>query len=225
MDQDPVAEARYVPALRFHWLTRFYDRVLRLTLPEERLKGLLVEQANPGEGHQVLDLGCGTATLTVMLKKAVPEATVVGLDGDPVVIRLAREKIARSGVSVEVYEGMAFSPPFEAASFDRVVSSLMFHHLSATQKELTLRSILKLLKPGGELHILDWGQAQNFAMRVAFLVVQLLDGFDTTRDNVRGALVLMMQDAGFVDVEETRRSMSIVGTLSLYRARRPDVGV
>lgn len=84
----------FIPALRFRWLTRFYAPVVQALLKEEKFKKRLVEQANLKPGHQVLDLGCGTATLTIMLKRACPEATVIGLDGDSEVLGLARKKIA-----------------------------------------------------------------------------------------------------------------------------------
>lgn len=75
MRQPP--EQRFVPALRFPALTRFYDIVLGTTPKETKLKGLLVRQAGLRPAHRVLDLGCGTATLTIMLKRACPEAEVV----------------------------------------------------------------------------------------------------------------------------------------------------
>ncbi len=74
-----------------------------------------------------------------------------------------------------------------------------------------------LLQPGGEIHIADWGKAQNFLMRIAFLGIQLLDGFETTRDNVQGLLPDFIRAAGFEGVEETHHEMTLLGTLSLYR--------
>ncbi len=215
-----VKRRTYVPALGFRWLTPLYDPVLRLTLKEEKFKELLVEQAGLLPGHRVLDLGCGTATLTMMLKQACPEATIVGLDADPKVLEIARRKIEGAGVEVELHEGLASDPPFELDSFDRVVSSLVFHHLSPENKRRALSAVGKLLIPGGGLHILDWGKAQNLAMRLAFLGVQLLDGFETTSDNVRGRLVSLMEHAGFTSVSETHHEMTMFGTLSLYRATR-----
>ncbi len=123
-----------------------------------------------------------------------------------------------AGVGVELLEGMAFDPPFGAKSFDRVVSSLVFHHLSTEDKRRTLSKVRKLLKPGGELHIADWGEARNRLMRLAFLGVQLLDGFETTSDNVQGRLIPLMKEAGFMYVQETHHEMTVFGTLSLYRA-------
>ena len=208
----------YVHALRFRSLTRFYDRVLGATLKEEKFKALLVEQAGVLAGHRVLDLGCGTGTLTILVKKAAPAASVVGLDGDPVALALAREKAARERVEIEFHEALAWEAPFEPASFDRVVSSLVFHHLTTESKRRTLRKVREWLRPGGELHVADWGRAQDLLMRLAFLPVQLLDGFETTSDSVRGLLIPLMREAGFEEVAETHRERTALGTLSLYRA-------
>ena len=73
---------KYIPALRFGWLTPVYDPVLRRMLPEVALKQLLIAQAQIAAGQRVLDLGAGTGTLTVMIKQTYPDADVVGLDGD-----------------------------------------------------------------------------------------------------------------------------------------------
>ena len=218
MSDDPKT---YTPALGFRWLTRFYDLVLRVTLKEDKFKTRLATQAWIRPGHRVLDLGCGTGTLTVMLKQACPEATIVGLDADPETLEIAGGKAARAGIELELHEGTASEPPFEAKSFDRVLSSLLFHHLSTEDKRSTFATVRELLRPGGELHIADWGEAQNVAMRLAFLSVQLLDGFETTSDNVQGGLVPFMNEAGFALASETHREMTIFGTLSLYRAIKP----
>lgn len=211
----------YIPPLGFHWLTRFYDPFLRVTLKGEKFKALLIEQARITPGQRVLDLGCGTATLTIMLKRQCPDATVVGLDADATALALAREKVATAGVDIELRQGLASSALFEPASFDRIVSSLLFHHLTTENKRLTLKKARELLRPGGELHVADWGKPQNALMRLAYLVVQLLDGFQTTWDNVRGLLIPLMEEAGFAEVSETHREMTVFGTLSFYRAVRP----
>jgi ubiquinone/menaquinone biosynthesis C-methylase UbiE len=202
-------------------LTRLYDPFLRATLKGEKFKALLIEQAQITPGQRVLDLGCGTATLTIMVKRRCPDATVVGLDADAAALALERGKVAAAGVDVELHHGLASSAPFEPASFDRIVSSLLFHHLTTEHKRLTLKKARELLRPGGELHIADWGKPQNAIMRLAYVVVQLLDGFRTTSDNLRGLLVPLIQEAGFAGVSETHQEMTVFGTLSFYRAVRP----
>jgi len=116
---------------------------------------------------------------------------------------------------------MAFELPYPDASFDRVISSLLYHHLTREKKERTLKEIFRVLRQGGELHVADWGKAQNKLMRTAFLLVQMLDGFETTVDNVSGLLPELFRAAGFEDIQEPTSYMTIVGTLSLYRARKP----
>ena len=209
---------RYIPALRFDWLTQFYDPVVRVTTKEEKFKALLVAQANLSPGQRVLDVGCGTGTLMIMLKRAQPLAQVLGLDGDANVLKLAKRKLEAAGIDAELSQGMASAPPFDDGSFDRVVSSLFFHHLATADKKAALARARRLLRAGGELHIADWGKAQNIAMRAAFVGVQLLDGFATTTDNVTGMLPTYMRDAGFSEVQETHREMTLLGTISLYRA-------
>ncbi len=103
-----------------------------------------------------------------------------------------------------------------------MVSSLVLHHLLDRDKLRTLQLVREWLRPAGELHIADWGKAQNALLRVAFFGVQLLDGFQTTTENVRRGLVPVLRGAGFRSVEETHREMTLFGTLSLYRARLTD---
>jgi ubiquinone/menaquinone biosynthesis C-methylase UbiE len=103
----------YVPALSFDALTRFYDPLVALTLRERKLKGRLLEQARIAPGHAVLDVGCGTGTLALMAKQREPRARVVGLDGDPAVLAIARRKLARAGVAGfagALEHGSAFTP-------------------------------------------------------------------------------------------------------------------
>jgi len=210
----------YIPALKYDWLTPLYDPLVRSTLRESTFKRRLVKQAGIDRGHRVLDLGCGTGTLTLLIKSHHPKANVFGLDADPRVLEVARAKAAKAGLSIRLDRGMAFELPYSHGSFDRVISSLMFHHLTRENKERTLREVFRVLRPRGELHVADWGKAQNWPMRVAFLLVQILDGFETTADNISGQLPELFRMAGFMEVEESARYMTIVGTLSLYRARK-----
>lgn len=179
----------YIPALRYHWLTTFYDPLLRWTLRESAFKSQLAKQARVEKGHRVLDLGCGTGTLAILIKSHHPAAEVLGLDADPKVLEVARAKAVRARLNVRFDQGMAFELPYPDASFDRVISSLLFHHLTRQNKEQTLKEVFRVLRLGGELHVADWGKAQNSLMRIAFLLVQVLDGFKTTVDNVAGLLL------------------------------------
>ena len=211
----------YIPALRYEWLTGLYDTVMDKLMRETTFKQALVFQARVKKGQRVLDLGCGTGTLTLMIKQAYPDAEVTGLDGDPKALEIARKKIAKSGPPIRLDEGMAFSLPYPDNWFDHVFSGLLFHHLVRQDKVRTLKEVVRVLVPGGELHVADWGKASNALMRLVFFLVQFLDGFKTTSDNVNGLLPEFISNAGLQDVQETARYSTMFGTMALYRARKP----
>ncbi len=180
----------------------------------------MLEQMQIMKGYRVLDVGCGTATLAILIKKSVPEADVTGLDGDETILRIAREKVKKEGLDIRLDKGMAFELPYPDNSFDRVTSTLVFHHLTRENKLRTFKEIYRVLKPGGELHAFDIGKPQNIFMLIPSLILRW---FEEAGDNIKGKLPDMFRNAGFVQVEQTGSFMTIIGTLSLYSVRKPAV--
>jgi ubiquinone/menaquinone biosynthesis C-methylase UbiE len=209
---------RYIPAAGRDWLLPLYDPVLRFVLREGALKRRLLEQAAIRPGQRVLDVGCGTGTLAVMVKRACPEARVVGLDGDPKALAIARRKAARAGVEIAFDEGFADALPYPEASFDRVLSSLVFHHLGRETKLRSLAEILRVLAPGGTFHLLDFGRPVAWWERA---LCPLVLRSSEQRDNVAGRLARLLGEAGFCDVEELGHRGALVSSFWYYRAAPP----
>ena len=214
----------YLHALRFPALTRVYDPVIRLTTRESRFKRQLIDEAAPAAGQRVLDLGCGTGTLAIEVKRRQPRAEVVGLDADPEMVAQAKAKAERAAVELQLDEGFSTDLPYPDASFDLVLSTLFFHHLDPEPKRQTAREIARVLRFGGELHVADWGPPSDPLMAAASLGVRVLDGFDNTRDNYRGALPEIFEEAGLGQAERVGRLRTLFGTLALYRARKQTRG-
>lgn len=212
---------QYVPALKFSWLTRFYDPVIALATREKVFRANLLEQAEIRSGDRILDLGCGTGTFTVMIKSRYPAARVTGLDGDPDILVLARRKTKAAAVDVVLDEGMSNSMPYSTDEFDTVFSSLFFHHLNSEEKLRTMKEVYRVLKPGGKFHVCDWGRPSNLFSRMMFFFVRLLDGFEVTRDHVEGRLPSYIESAGFVGISEPGHLNTNLGTLDFMSAKKP----
>tara|TARA_R110000782_G_scaffold30891_14_gene76621 strand:- start:8490 stop:9092 length:603 start_codon:yes stop_codon:yes gene_type:complete len=195
--------------------------VVGATTRERSFKQALIKQACFAPGQQVLDLASGTGTLAIWIKQHQPQAIITGVDADPSILSLASRKAQKTNVSVQFDHALSYSLPYLSAHFDRVISSLFFHHLSWENKERTVQEIFRVLKPGGELHVADWGRADNILMRGLFLLIQLLDGYKNTQDNVSGKLVMLFEQAGFVEVTQRQTFSTIYGTIALYSALKP----
>ena len=214
------ADTRYVHALRFSFLNALYDPVVALTSRERRFKAALVDGMALAPGQRLLDVGCGTGTLVCLLGERESRAELHGLDGDAGILARARRKANQRGVAATFTQGLSMALPYPDGHVDHVVSSLFFHHLGNEDKRRTLAEIRRVLRPGGGLHIADWGAAQDPLMRAAFLAIQLFDGFATTTDNVRGRLPAMLWDAGFKDIRVDARMRTMFGSMETLRARR-----
>ena len=211
---------RYVPALRFRALTRVYDPVVRATTREAEFKRRLLAQVGLRPGQRVLDLGCGTGTLAIEAKLAEPGADVVGLDGDPEILGRARSKADASGAEVEFDQGLSTQLPYGDESFDVVLATLFFHHLTTDDKRATSREIVRVLRPGGEVHVADWGEPSDALMMLLSWQIRVLDGLEQTRANFAGELPAIFAESGLEGATETDRLRTVFGTLALYRARK-----
>jgi ubiquinone/menaquinone biosynthesis C-methylase UbiE len=203
---------RYIPALRFNRLTPLYDPLLKWVMREDTFKRRLVEQLNLQPGMKVLDIGCGTGTLTLMLKSIQPAADIIGLDGDPAVLRIAKAK--SPGMNIQWDEGLASSLPYPDSVFDRVITSLVVHHLATDDKRSAFQEAYRVLKPHGELHVLDFGSPHT---SLAHFITRYMRRLEEVADNFDGLIPKLITEAGFGFVYETEHFLTVFGPLSLWR--------
>jgi len=209
---------RFIPALNQKWLMPLYDPTLRYIMGEDGFKKRLIEQDNPQPGERILDLGCGTGTLTIMLQRRQPAAEVVGLDGDSRVLDIAQKKADRIGVaSIRWDKGLADELPYPDESFDTVITSMMLHHLTLAEKLGAFQEVYRVLKPGGSFHIADFGKPHDNLMR---FVASYMSHLERTADNFKGRIPELMAETGFEQVEETGHLRNFFGPLSFYRGLR-----
>ena len=213
----------YVPALGYHGLTGLYDRVVAVTMREAVWRAQFVRLIAPGAGERILDIGCGTGSLAVALAQAEPAAQITGIDPDAAMLEVARQRATVAGVTVEFVAGLAQdvarARPLAGRRFDKIVSSLVFHHLDEGKKRTVLRTMHDILEcRNGRVIVLDWGAMPGILTRLRFLPVQLLDGFDNTRANVEGRTPQLLAEAGFRVIATPWTFETVFGPLATWIA-------
>ena len=108
--------------------------------------------------RQILDLGCGTGSTTLMLKQALPSARVIGLDLSPYMLTVAAHKAQQADLSIQWRHGLAEATGLETAAFDLITVSMVLHETPPHISQLILQEGFRLLKPGGQIIVLDGNQ-------------------------------------------------------------------
>jgi SAM-dependent methyltransferase len=211
------ANRSFIPAAGRDWLLPLYDPLTRL-MGAEGLRRQLVLRAGLRPGDRVLDLGCGTGSLAVAAKRLQPAAQVVGIDPDPKALRRARARALRAGLEIGFEEGFGDALPFAGGAFDRIVSSLVLHHLTLEEKRATLRECARVLAPEGTLHVLDFAAPRDGLDR---LLAHVFHRGENLRDNFSGTIPELLRGAGLAEVEETAGPRTPFGRVGTISGRRP----
>ena len=210
----------YVPALGWSALTPLYDGVVRTLTRERTWRPAFVAQIAPKAGETILDVGCGTGSLAILLKHAAPGARVVGLDPDKDILARAAAKANAAGVEIEWRHGLADDAPIMGPAFDKTVSSLVFHQVPPAGKTAGIAAMLAATRPGGELHIADFARQRSPMMRTLFGIVGRFDGRENTQANANGALERILGETSPAAAIPTRTFRTPLGEISLFRLEK-----
>lgn len=223
MDTTPrlsAGERDFTPAVP---VLRLYDFIIGAFTRESRWRGALLRQLDQRPTDVVADLGCGTGSLLRLLGEQAKPARLIGIDPDPRVLAMARRKLAAADVHARLEQGYLRDAAglLAGKGVNKIASSLVFHQVPLAEKRAGLAAMYAALRPGGELHVADYGLQRTRLMRLLFRNVQRVDGYEDTQPNADGALPLLMREAGFAEVEETGVVPTLTGSISLYRALKP----
>ncbi|TYO98938.1 demethylmenaquinone methyltransferase/2-methoxy-6-polyprenyl-1,4-benzoquinol methylase [Geothermobacter ehrlichii] len=189
---------------------------------ERRFREKTLEHMAFAPGDRILDVGCGTGSLTLLIAERLqPPGEVIGIDAAPRMIDIACRKAARRKVPARFFAGVAEKLEFADASFDLVVNSMFTHHIDTELKQRAFAEMHRVLRPGGRLVTADVDRPTTLTGRLMGWGARWLLVQRELVDNLRGDLPELMRQAGFVDV---RRVDHVYGLVSFFTARRPGVG-
>jgi len=136
-----------------------YDAVTRFAAPpnETKLRQKAISIIN-SQPSRILDLGCGTGSFTLMLKKVFPNAVVIGLDLSPYMLVMAEHKCKKANLAIDWQQGLAEATNFSDNKFDLISVAFLFHETPVDISRAVLQECLRILKPGGQIIILDGNQ-------------------------------------------------------------------
>jgi ubiquinone/menaquinone biosynthesis C-methylase UbiE len=197
----------FIPAAGHDAALPLYDPLTHLLGARAR-RQVLIDRADLRAGQRVLDIGCGTGSLAIALKRGQPELQVVGLDPDPRALERAERKAARARVQVQFERGFGDALPYADATFARVFSSFMLHHLQPDAQLRLLEDALRVLEPAGSLHLIDFAREPH---RLLF-GRDMLGAEDGARD---------LRQAGFVDVRVEPQKRWLFQRVVYWTGRRP----
>ncbi len=136
-----------------------YDAVTRFAAPpnETKLRQKVISKIK-NQPQRILDLGCGTGSSTLILKQAFPAAEVTGLDVSPYMLLMAEYKAKQANLTIQWQQGLAESTNFPENEFDLISVAFLFHETPVHISQAILQECWRLLKPGGQIIILDGNQ-------------------------------------------------------------------
>ena len=229
--------------MMFDGIAAYYDRlnhIMSLDV-DRRWRRKALDRIVAPDVSRVLDLACGTGDFSVAIAKALrtaaPQARVTGVDLSEGMLAVMRKKVDREGlqdrISMELGDGENLH--FADGTFDRV--SIAFGIRNFEDREKGLREMLRVLRPGGRLVILELSVPENALVRwcynLYFLHILPRIGGRISGDKAayrylpasvlhfpgHRAFLQTMRDCGFTDVEH--KSLTF-GTCRLYAGTKPE---
>ena len=186
---------------------------------QARIQSLLVDHFELAGAGKVLDIGCGSGAVTIMVAKKYPDAHVTGIDNWGGAWEYSKGVCERNAQIEGVSDRVAFQKasasalPFDDESFDAVISNLTFHEVADTKdKGLLIKEALRVLKKGGVFAFQDlflwkrvYGEVEDLLGRVRSWGVESVEWINTSQSQF---------------IPKALKLPFMIGTIGILRGRK-----
>ena len=191
----PLGPAPITRGTNFNWIAPWYDGWCSIFGLGKSFRNWTLSLARFMPGDHVLDVGCGNGVVTHRIADLVgPAGEAWGIDPAPDMIRMAMQRRGRTANAAHFKLAAIETLPFQDASFDVVFVSLVLHHLPVEVKVIGLREVLRVLKPGGRLLVVEPDRPDHWLWRAVFWPGRF---YKRLKDHLEGRTSQMLQQAGF----------------------------
>ena len=182
-------------------------KVYDFCAPTERsnFREKIIHFADLKPGEKVLDVGCGTGSLTIIAKRKVGEkGEVTGLDLSSQMIERAKKKAEKYNLNIIFCEGSIDNLEFPDSYFDVIISSWMFHHLPINIKKDGLKQIHRVLKNDGRFLFFDFCKPHYI---IGYIIVPLFIWTNYLREHILGRIPQYFEEAGFNNIDLKKKGI------------------
>lgn len=208
----------FVPSLRFHFLTPFYDFLFGILLPEKKLRNTIISIIETTNNDSLIELGCSTGGLTLPIAKKFSASRIYAVDVDKKALSILERKLNKIPQhNISLINASSSLLPLENKSVPTIITSLLFCNLLPDEKLKTLHEIKRILTDEGHLIIMDWGKPKTIFSAAGFKILQWVGGHKTTDDLKQGLFKVLVQNQEFT-ITEKKYINTGFGTLYFYDA-------
>lgn len=198
---------------RYQWLYDGISRIAAIAVGgEARFRTLALQGLDITADTAVLDLCCGSGQTTRFLVEQSHDVT--GLDASPKSIQRAQANVPQA----KFVEGWAENLPFPEAQFDVVQTSVALHEMQPAQLRQILQEVLRVLKPGGTLALIDFHAPTNPLLLPGLAAFFWLFETETAWTLIRTDLAELLRETGFQSVNCTLHVGGSLQTMQAHKA-------
>lgn len=200
---------KYIPPATWNFLTPFYDFSCWILGLGPKFKQKILNSVEIRSGDKIADIACGTGVFLKVAKQKYPHTNLIGLDPDEKALSIAKNRLEKAGLQVDLQKAFAEALPLEAESVDVCFTTLALHHMPDPIKKKAIKEMYRILKKGGKIVVTDFGKSNSIVLRklLSWENIEYLEG------NLAGLVEIFLEETGFKNLRKTGKKFPGIYTL------------